>query len=83
VPDDVETAYKMVPELTDLNLSISTSDQMIDGKFEVGQTKVWMGLKNKGKPDILRNVRWNGAKPFAVWTFDVDDGETLGRPGMS
>jgi citrate (Re)-synthase len=39
VAEDVETAYKMVPELTDLNLSISTSDQMIDGKFKGKKTR--------------------------------------------
>jgi homocitrate synthase NifV len=30
---DVELAFKMVPQIKHLNLSISTSDQMIDGKF--------------------------------------------------
>src|SRR5512136_1355596 len=39
VAEDVETAYKMVPELTDLNLSISTSNQMIDGKFKGKKTR--------------------------------------------
>ena len=32
--DDVETAFKMVPEIKHLNLSISTSDQMITHKFK-------------------------------------------------
>jgi homocitrate synthase NifV len=31
--EDVETTFKMVPEIRHLNLSISTSDQMINGKF--------------------------------------------------
>jgi isopropylmalate/homocitrate/citramalate synthase len=31
---DVELAFKMVPEIRHLNLSISTSDQMINGKFK-------------------------------------------------
>ena len=31
---DVETAFKMVPNIRHLNLSISTSDQMISGKFQ-------------------------------------------------
>ena len=31
--DDVETAFKMVPDIRHLNLSISTSAQMINGKF--------------------------------------------------
>ena len=30
---DVETAFRMVPDIKHLNLSISTSDQMIAGKF--------------------------------------------------
>jgi len=30
---DVETAFKLVPDIKHLNLSISTSDQMIKGKF--------------------------------------------------
>jgi len=31
---DVETAFRMVPDIKHLNLSISTSDQMIAGKFQ-------------------------------------------------
>jgi nucleoid-associated protein YgaU len=50
---------------------------MKDTKFEVGGTMDWMGLKTNGKPDVIRNVRWNGVKPFPGWTFDVDDGEML------
>jgi citrate (Re)-synthase len=33
IPEDVETTFKYVPEIKHLNLSISTSDQMINGKF--------------------------------------------------
>jgi len=33
IVDDVETAFKMVPDIRHLNLSISTSAQMINGKF--------------------------------------------------
>ncbi|MEE8204654.1 MAG: homocitrate synthase, partial [Dehalococcoidales bacterium] len=36
---DVETAFKRVPAIKHLNLSISTSDQMIDGKFQGRKTK--------------------------------------------
>ena len=36
---DVETAFKMVPNIKHLNLSISTSDQMIQGKFQGRKTK--------------------------------------------
>ena len=34
VPGDVETTFKLVPGIRHLNLSISTSRQMIDGKFQ-------------------------------------------------
>jgi len=36
--DDVETAFKLVPKLKHLNLSISTSDQMIQSKFQGRKT---------------------------------------------
>jgi homocitrate synthase NifV len=41
--EDVQKAYQLVPEIKDLNLSISTSSQMINGKF----------LGRKGEGDIL------------------------------
>lgn len=41
---DVETAFKLVPNLKHLNLSISTSDQMIQGKF----------LGRKTRADIIQ-----------------------------
>ncbi len=34
IGSDVETTFKLVPDIRHLNLSISTSDQMIDGKFQ-------------------------------------------------
>ncbi len=43
---DVETAFKLVPNIRHLNLSISTSDQMINGKF----------LGRKGRDDILNEM---------------------------
>ncbi len=36
---DVETAFKLVPSIRHLNLSISTSDQMINGKFQGRKTR--------------------------------------------
>ncbi len=36
---DVETAFKLVPAIKHLNLSISTSDQMIRGKFQDKKTR--------------------------------------------
>ena len=39
VAADVEAAFKLVPNLRHLNVSISTSDQMINGKFQGRKTK--------------------------------------------
>jgi len=39
IVSDVETAFKMVPNIRHLNLSISTSDQMIYGKFQGRKTR--------------------------------------------
>jgi isopropylmalate/homocitrate/citramalate synthase len=38
IPEDVETTYKRVPDIQHVNLSISTSNQMIDGKFRGRKT---------------------------------------------
>jgi homocitrate synthase NifV len=37
--EDVETAFELVPQMKHLNLSISTSDQMVSGKFLGKRTK--------------------------------------------
>jgi citrate (Re)-synthase len=39
IVSDVEATFKLVPEIQHLNLSISTSDQMINGKFKGKITK--------------------------------------------
>ena len=39
IASDVETAFKLVPNIRHLNLSISTSDQMIYGKFQGRKTR--------------------------------------------
>jgi isopropylmalate/homocitrate/citramalate synthase len=39
VVSDVEKAFKLVPNIKHLNLSISTSDQMIQGKFSGAKTR--------------------------------------------
>ena len=40
IVDDVETAFKLVPNLKHLNLSISTSEQMLRGKLRKGRDDV-------------------------------------------
>jgi homocitrate synthase NifV len=46
IVSDVEMAFKLVPTIKHLNLSISTSNQMINGKFQ----------GKKGKKDIIRDM---------------------------
>ena len=46
IVSDVETSFKLVPNIRHLNLSISTSDQMINSKFH-GRTK---------KDDIINDM---------------------------
>ena len=65
---DVETAFGLVPNIRHLNLSISTSDQMINGKFK--------GKKNR--EDILNmmvdavEAAWScGAESIGVNTQDA------------
>ena len=40
VADDIEKTFSMVPNIKHLNMSISTSEQMIEGKFKGKKTKV-------------------------------------------
>ena len=39
IPEDVEITFRNLPEIKHLNLSISTSDQMINGKFQGRKTR--------------------------------------------
>ena len=61
---DVELAYKLVPGLEHLNLSISTSDQMIQGKFQ--------GRKNRD--DIINDMTnaVDAAKAHGTKTIGVN-----------
>jgi len=65
---DVETAFKLVPGIRHLNLSISTSDQMIRGKFQ--------GKKNredvlKTMVDAVEAARAHGAESIGVNAEDA------------
>jgi homocitrate synthase NifV len=70
---DVELAYKMVPGLEHLNLSISTSDQMINGKFQ--------GRKNRD--DIINDMiaAVEAAKAHGTKTIGVN-AEDASRTGL-
>jgi len=65
---DVETAFRLVPKIRHLNISISTSDQMIYGKF--------LGKKNREDilnmmVDAVEAARANGAESIGVNAEDA------------
>ena len=61
---DVETAFKLVPHIKHLNLSISTSDQMINSKF----------LGRKHREDIIKDMTEavDAAKALGAQTIGVN-----------
>jgi homocitrate synthase NifV len=64
--DDVETAFKLVPDLKHLNLSISTSDQMIRGKLRKTRGDVV-----KGMTEAIEAARARGAESIGVNAEDA------------
>jgi len=59
ISDDVKSAFKMVPEIKHLNLSISTSDQMIVHKF-------------KGKLDYASIIKEMGEGVKLAWKLGAE-----------
>jgi homocitrate synthase NifV len=64
VAQDVETAFRLVPDIKHLNLSISTSDQMLYGKF----------LGKKTREDILKMMveAVDAAKSYGAESIGVN-----------
>ncbi|MDH4067761.1 MAG: homocitrate synthase [Dehalococcoidia bacterium] len=68
VATDVEKAFRLVPGIKHLNLSISTSDQMLQGKFQGTKTRedvISMMI------DAVEAVRAHGAKSVGVNAEDA------------
>ncbi|MDH5695227.1 MAG: homocitrate synthase [Dehalococcoidia bacterium] len=65
---DVETAFKLVPNIRHLNLSISTSDQMIQGKFQGKKTRDDIINDMTGAVDAARAL---GAESIGVNAEDA------------
>lgn len=65
---DVKTAFRLVPRLNHLNLSISTSDQMIQGKFQGRRTKDDI---IKTMVDAVEAARSHGIKTLGVNAEDA------------
>jgi len=73
ITSDVETTFKLVPGIRHLNLSISTSDQMIDGKF----------LGRKKRDDIINDMveAVDAARALGAETIGVN-AEDASRTGL-
>jgi nucleoid-associated protein YgaU len=55
-------------------LTKASPDQMTETAVQPGTTMVWMAFRRGGgRPDIVRNVKWGGKKPFSGFTFVIDD----------
>jgi len=65
---DVEMAFRLVPKLKHLNLSISTSDQMIQGKFQGRKTRDDI---LQTMVDAVEAARSYGAKTIGVNAEDA------------
>ncbi len=65
---DVESAFRQVPEIKHLNLSISTSDQMINGKFQGKKTKKSV---IKDMTEAVTAARAHGAETIGVNAEDA------------
>jgi len=63
----------LTPTVIDI-LTKASPDQLKETDFQPGSTMVWMAFRRGGaKPDIVRNVKWGGKKPFPGFTFVIDD----------
>ncbi|MFH0847356.1 MAG: homocitrate synthase [Chloroflexota bacterium] len=68
IPEDVELTFKLVPELEHLNLSVSTSEQMINGKYQGRRKKE--DITNE-MVEALKLAKKYGAKTVGVNSEDA------------
>jgi isopropylmalate/homocitrate/citramalate synthase len=71
--EDVEKAFQMVPKIKDLNLSISTSKQMITGKFRGGKKEVDI---LKMATDAIDAAKAHGVETIGLNAEDASRTET-------
>jgi hypothetical protein len=63
------------------NVSEQVVDAMVNGRvtettIAPGGRLEWMALRRRGRPEVVRNVRWGGAKPFPAYRFSVESGNS-------
>jgi homocitrate synthase NifV len=73
VPEDIELTFKNCPDIKHLNISISTSDIMIDGKFQ--GRKTWKDVLNS-MVKALKVAKSMGAETVGVNAEDASRTDT-------
>ncbi len=73
VPEDIELTFKNCPDIKHINISISTSDIMIDGKFQ--GRKTWKDVLNS-MVDALKVAKSMGIETVGVNAEDASRTET-------
>jgi homocitrate synthase NifV len=73
VPEDIELTFKNCPDIKHLNISISTSDIMIDGKFQ--GRKTWKDIVNS-MVEALKVAKSLGAETVGVNAEDASRTDT-------
>lgn len=68
VPEDIELTFKNCPDIKHINISISTSDIMIEGKFQ--GRKTWKDVL-KSMIEALKVAKAHGAKTIGVNAEDA------------
>ena len=72
--EDVEKTFEMVPEIQYLNISISTSDQMIQGKFKGRKSRIDV---LEQMVDAVKAAKKHGCKSIGV---NAEDASRTGIP---
>jgi hypothetical protein len=62
-----------IESVTDQFLRAIADGAVKDASVPVGSTMEWMASRSASKPHLLRNVTWNGKKPFDAYEIVIDD----------
>lgn len=75
----IQTDIRAVLEMDNLGsltgevTRILSSGMVMETTVSNGTTFLWMALRRGGRPEISRNLRWDGDKPLEGFQFVIDD----------
>ena len=75
----IQTDVRAVLEMDNLGANsaevnrILSSGMVMETTVPNGTTFLWMALRRGGRPEISRNLRWDGAKPLEGYQFVIDN----------